>query len=316
MKNMPVEPIVPSIRDYDYEVVCGSMEGEELPDYFIIPDGKVGVIKNQVVDGKEVWACAAEVAANFAQYFHKVESGEDIEFSEGWFYGVGRTDAQNTRGLNVPTLLDKWREIGALPKTYLNQLMEMPAMKEIVDAAPGLKEISKNHKLGGSVTLNYANSEKREDAIRSALVRYRYGLFGVSNSYFGAPHAIIVIGYNFKDPKNKKYIIQNSYGESYGNGGIKEVPVKAVNSAYLLTYNPIELPFTDIEGNWAFKHIKNVCLSGLMNGVSETEFDPKGNVIREQLAAVLDRQNKSIVYMIETAVNILRKEMEERYGDK
>ena len=310
MKNMGVEPIIPSVRDYDYEVVCGSMNVDELPDYFIIPDGKVGVIKNQVVDGKEIQACAAEVASCFAQYFHKAETGEDIEFSEAWLYGIGRTDSQNYKGLSVPTLFEKWREIGAIPKTYLNNLLEMPAMKEVVDAAPGLKEIAKNNKLGGSVTLNYANAEKKENAIRSALVKYRYGLFGVSNSYFGGSHAIVIIGYNFKNPKSKKYIIQNSYGESYGNGGIAEVPVSAIDSAYLLTYNPINLPFTDIDGNWAYNDIKNVYLSGLMNGVSETEFDPKGNVTREQLAAVLNRQNKALVYMIETAVNILRKEAE------
>ena len=310
MKNISVEPVVPSIRDYDYEVVCGSVDAAELPDYFIIPDGKVGVIKDQVVNGIEILACAAEAASCFAQYFHKEDTGEDIEFSEAWFYATGREDWQTGKGLNVPTLFEKWRKIGALPKTYLNKLMEMPAMKEVVDAAPGLKEIAKNHKLGGSVTLNYANSEKKENAIRSALVKYRYGLFAVSNSYFGGPHAIIIVGYNFKDPKNKKYIIQNSYGEDYGDKGIAEVPISAINSAYLLTYNPIKLPFTDLDDNWAKEDIKNVYLSGLMKGVSDTEFDPKGNVIREQLAAVLNRQNKSIVYMIETAVNIVRKEME------
>jgi hypothetical protein len=184
-------------------------------------------------------------------------------------------------------------------------------MKEIVDAAPELLNIASPHKLGGYVSINYGLASKREAAICDALLKYGYGIFAVSNDYFDERHAVIIIGWDFRNKNNKKYIIQNSWGEDWEDKGIGTLPQKEVDAAYLLLYEPVKLPFEDIEeGRWSEKHIKNLFFQGVMNGVSDIKFDPEAPLTREQFAAALDRNNKKIQENMWTMMKVLMKEIE------
>ena len=50
------------------------------------------------------------------------------------------------------------------------------------------------------------------------------------------------------------------------------------------------LQFSDVKsGKWYYGNVKNVCESGLMNGVSDTEFDPNGTLTRGMCATILYR---------------------------
>lgn len=307
-----IELTVPSFREYDYDMVCGAAETTEIPDYYIVPNKKIGVL---IKDIGNVGGCVAAAGASFMEEFYKRDTGEEMEFSMGWFYGKHRLDSMRGYGLSVSVFLDKWREIGAVPKMYVPNLVEMPDMKKIVDEAPELENIGKPFKLGGYVGINYAVAEKREKAICDALLKYGYGLFAVSDDYFSERHAIIIIGWDFRDKNNKKYIIQNSWGEDYGDKGIGTVPQKAINSTYLLLYEPVKLPFDDVsEDRYSFKHIKNLFLQGIMNGVSETKFDPEAPMTREQYATATDRNNQRIQENMESMLKIILKEIRLRCG--
>lgn len=50
-----------------------------------------------------------------------------------------------------------------------------------------------------------------------------------------------------------------------------------------------DLPFTDVQVNWAYEPIKYVYEHGLMNGTSETTFNPKGSLTRGMVVTVLYR---------------------------
>lgn len=303
-----IELSVPSFREYDYEMVCGAAPSTALPDYYIIPNKKIGVL---IKDINGVGGCVAAAGASFMEEFHKIEYGEEVEYSEGWFYGKHRLDSMKNPGLNVTVFFDKWRELGAVPKMYVPNLVEMPEMKEIVDAAPELLNIASPHKLGGYVSINYGLASKREAAICDALLKYGYGIFAVSNDYFDERHAVIIIGWDFRNKNNKKYIIQNSWGEDWEDKGIGTLPQKEVDAAYLLLYEPVKLPFEDIEeGRWSEKHIKNLFFQGVMNGVSDIKFDPEAPLTREQFAAALDRNNKKIQENMWTMMKVLMKEIE------
>lgn len=304
---------VPSFREYDYEMVCGAAETAKIPDYYIIPNKKVGVLIKNI---GSVGGCVAAAGASFMEEFYKREYGEDMEFSTGWFYGKHRLDSMKNPGLNVNVFLDKWREIGAVPKTYVPNLVEMPDMKKIVDAAPELVDVGAPYKLAGYVGLNYASPDKKEAAICDALLKYGYGVFAVSNDYFNERHAIIIIGWDFSDKKNKKYIFQNSWGEDYGEKGIGKIPQKEVDAAYLLLYEPVKLPFDDIEEDrWSFKHIKNLFFQGVMNGVSEVKFDPEAPLTREQFAAAMDRNNQKIQENMTAMMKVFMKEIQCKLGE-
>ena len=302
-----IELSIPSFRDYDYEMVCGAAK-TDVPDYYIVPNKKIGVLIKDI-DG--VGGCVAAAGASFMEEFYKREYGQEQEFSMGWFYGKHRPEGMNGPGLNVTAFFDKWREIGAVPKVYVPNLVEMPDMKKIVDAAPELVEKGEPYKLSGYVGLNYALPAKKEASICDALLKYEYGIFAVSDDYFGERHAIIIIGWDFRDKKNKKYIIQNSWGEDYEDNGIGEVPQSAIDAAYLLLYEPAKLPFDDLDENsYSFKHIKNLFFQGIMNGVSEVKFDPTAPLTREQFATAIDRNNKMIQENMTTMLKVIVKEME------
>lgn len=52
--------------------------------------------------------------------------------------------------------------------------------------------------------------------------------------------------------------------------------------------------FTDIENSFAKEDIQALADKGIVNGVGEGKFDPKGNVTREQQAAIINRLLKQL----------------------
>jgi hypothetical protein len=59
--------------------------------------------------------------------------------------------------------------------------------------------------------------------------------------------------------------------------------------ALSVSFTPAVPTFTDIEGHWAYDSIMNVVKKGLMNGVSDTKFDPDGKVTRAMVVTTLWR---------------------------
>ena len=103
MKNINnVELSVPSFREYDYEMVCGAVAQTETPDYYIVPNKKIGVLIKNI---GSVGGCVAAAGASFMEEFYKQEYGEEMEFSMGWFYGKHRLDSMKNPGLSVSVFL-------------------------------------------------------------------------------------------------------------------------------------------------------------------------------------------------------------------
>ena len=279
-----------SLRTYKYDAVLGSAdETAKYPSYYILPEDRLGVVKDQGI----IWACVAEAISSIAEVMNGIETGEFEEFSEGWAYGMFRDDIMISRGLLVRKALNYWREIGIVPKKYFHELAEMPDMRKIVLKYPKLLKIAERYKIEGFVEIS-ANRKTRDFELKEALIKYGYGLLGVSKDYFKEPHAITIIGWN---DETDSYIIKNSWGKSYGKNGIKEVPKNEINEIFLILDEVFKMKFTDVNENdnsWSYKHIKNVVAAGIMKGVSETLFDPKKAFTREEAAVVIDRINKSI----------------------
>jgi hypothetical protein len=213
------------------------------------------------------------------QIFHRIEFGKDEKFSAGWIYAMHRLAEAVYQGMNPDSLVKILCEFGSVPTKYYNELYEMPEMREKVLANPHfekLLEIAKKTKIEGFVGFLRSNY----DDMKKALYEKQYPLFAASNKYFGEPHAILIIGWD-----EKGFIIQNSWGENWGNKGRKTIPLSAVSYSYLLTDEVLKLKFTDVsESDWSFKAIKECVFNGLMKGISDTEFAPKAPVTREQLA--------------------------------
>ena len=287
---------MPSVVDYDYEMVCGAPQ-TQFPNKFSIDRKYAGKVKNQ----DEVDACLAMVISSIAEVlYRKAKENEGFteetdlykDFSEGWFYGALRNDDSMSNGMIVSIALDLWLKLGSLPSIYFDMLYEMPDIKKTVKSREDLYEIAKEHPIGGYVSLNYGDREKRDTAIKDALTKYGYGLLAVSNNYFGEGHCIMLTGW---DDENDKYEFKNSWGEKYRDKGFGYIPKEKVNAVYLILMDKPNINFTDVtEDKWYYKAIKNAVLAGIVKGVSETSFEPDRPVTRAEFTQGLLNVYKKI----------------------
>jgi hypothetical protein len=303
--QLEVEPL----RTYDYEKAFGAVSTTaEYPSYFIIPTSRMGVIKNQ----GNVGCCVGCVMSSLAEVFEKIEAEKDgrnledteVEFSEGWAYGALRDATHRYWGMYPTLAMEHWRQKGMLPKKYFNFLEEMPMMRKKVDTFPELYEKAVRYKINSYVSLNYANKQKRDLAIKEAIFNRNYGLLSVSTEYFGESHCIMIVGWN--DEKDK-YIIKNSWGEKWNGNGLAEIPKNEIDYVYLVTDEELGLPFKDVKNDaWYYGDIKNVYLGNLMNGISDTEFCPLQNVTRAEFSTILGRLVNLTNEKLENIVKILK----------
>lgn len=272
------------LRMYDFEIVCGS-SNEEYPEEYEIER------KATIKDQGNIGACVACTLAEIGEYLY------NKEMSEAWTYGALRSDADKNPGMYVTRALDLWKTIGQVPLSDFGVLEEMPEIRELTNKFPQLLETAKKYRIGGYATLNYATHDKKDKAVKQALMKDGVGLVGLSIDYFGESHCIMITGWN---DKNNTYKIQNSWGTGWKNGGFGEIPKKEINYIYAVFNEELTLPFTDVpEDKWSYKAIKNLYFAGLINGVTDTLFEPERNITREETAVILDRLLKTIDEKIE-----------------
>ena len=260
----------PSIRLYDFETAVGAADGN-FPERFTLP--RTAEVKNQGATN----SCCGCAMATIAEYIW------EKEFSEGWSYAKFRT--HSGEGLYMQKALDMWKKIGALPAADFGALCEMPEIRELAEKHPELLEIAAKYKIRGYAGLNYALRDKRDKAIKQALMSGIPVLAAIT--YMGGGHAVALDGW---DDKKDCYTIQNSYGRGWGENGYGEIKKSALNDVYAILCDEPTLPFEDVSPDrWSYSAIKHMYMSGLLKGVSDTSFEPERAVTREELAAVLDR---------------------------
>ena len=279
--------LISHTRDYDYETVCGAVN-ESFPSEYEIPRENTGTLKDQ----GNVGACVAEVIAQISENWYSKQLGEKTEMSEGFIYGGLRKENETSEGMLVSRAMDYWTSIGTLPKKYFDVLKEMPEIKKIVAKFPDFYELASKYKITGYVPINY-NIEKKDAAIKSALMKYNYGLLAVSNDYFkGGAHCIQLVGWN---DKTKKYKFKNSWGSSYGDNGFSEIPKTEINAVYLPLFEEVKMPFEDVPKDaWYYEDVKKIYFSGYMKGTSDTTFEPDRPLTRAEAAALFNRNNKAV----------------------
>ena len=264
----------PSIRTYTYEAVCGA-KNEKLPDSYILPAERLPAVTNQ----GSVGACVAFALAEILSVFNLDEFGELERFSEGFIYGYNRESSY--MGMYPQKTIDIMRKTGSVPLKYFDKLYEMPELREDILANPNLAklvEIAQKYRIKGYV--GFLRGEIEE--VKQALFTYQTPIFAVSPYYFGGSHAIIIVGWE-KDG----WVIQNSWGENWGENGRTCVPYSKVSEKYLLIDEVFELSFKDVDKNkWYYDAIKETVFNGLMQGTSAETFEPERPITRAEMAQI------------------------------
>ena len=262
------------LRLYDYEKVCGAV-GENFPSKFSLE--KRVTVKNQGDAG----ACVACALCSVAEYLW------EKEMSEGFCYGMYRSDKEKTPGLYFNKAFDYAKNVGFVPYDDFGVLEEMPNIRDFVKKYPELQEIAKNYRISGYANLLYADRKKRDNAIKDAIMNGGMGVPAKSDEYFNESHAIMLIGW---DDERDVYEFQNSWGREYGTDGVGYIPKAQIDGACAVFLDPVKLPFGDVpEDAWYYKNVKNIYMSGYVNGTSETAFEPERPITRAEICAIIDR---------------------------
>lgn len=275
-------PEVPSIRDYTYEDAVGA-GAAPLPDAYILPEDKRPAVTNQGA----ISACCAFSAAEILYCLNKREFGDSDTFSEGFIYGYDRPSDSQCVGMYPNTLMKALCATGSVPKQYYDKLYEMPDMKREIlrdENLDTLVDIAKKYRISGFARMN------NPEMIKRCVYETQIPVFAICGDWFGESHAIIVVGWD-----NDEFVIQNSWGTRWGDKGIGNVPLSAVDYGYQLIDEVLEMNFTDVkETDWFYDAVKECVFNGLIKGRSDTEFAPNEPLTRAEAAQLMKNLNKKI----------------------
>ena len=299
-------------RNYDFEVVSGSQNLnlvpiEDLPEEYTLPEELIPEVHDQY----DTMKCVAFSMCECAESARLKFFDEKLHYSEDWNYGrdESRIGYRGT-GLFVSNAIKGALKIGFVPRKYFNYPDD--DAPEIIDRAERrddlLLDVNDKIKPSSYVDFNYP-IEKRWNLVRQALYTYKTPLLIVSNKYFSCSHAIIMIGWSSHDANEKsgRFIkFQNSWGKKYRDNGRYYFDVNYMDKAYMFFWNDLKLPFSDVsESDWFCKEVKGSYFSGLIKGVSDDKFEPESNIIRGDLAIILDRFIKKSQRCYNTFVTFL-----------
>lgn len=288
-------PSPTAVRDFMYDICCGDSSSTivELPEKFELPINDWVKVYNQ----GDKYACVSYALAQAREAYHSKITGESVSYSPGAIYGADACrNGYDGKGMYLRTAMNGVTKIGFVEASVFDIIEEMPEMKAIVDARPDLIDIGAPKKLKGFVSLNYSIREKKIRSIKEALYTYRVPLVVSSTDYFGGAHCFLLYGWDdsIELPRYRKdevaFLLRNSWGEEYGDGGNSHIPFSELNEVYLPIFEDFRFPFTDVpRDKWYYQDIVKGVFSGLVNGVSKTTFAPEDNIIRGDVAITISR---------------------------
>lgn len=283
MNNKPLGVIdkPSSMLIYEYDTVCGSSNDTmDIPDYYMLPEDRIPDCRDQ----KKTEQCVAFAITNILQILNKIETGDDEPFSTTYVYGKHRVQgAETMKGMNPETALNGMTKIGSCKYKDLPELLENPEAYEHVLAHPELDAKAEPYKIAAYMMFNQGSRTARIEAIQNALLKYQYPILGIVQET-STSHAVAIIGW---DNDKEILYVMNSWGDM-GTRGIDTYKYTKLKRGYLMldAKNTNLMPFEDVpEGHWGYKAIQHAYNSGIMNGTSETTFEPDRAPTRAELAA-------------------------------
>lgn len=272
---------VGSGRIYKYSVIAEKREN--YPESYLLP------VLPEVLDQGTVQSCVAHALAE--SLF--VQAGADL--SVLGIYGLWRR--HRSEGMYPETALDMGRSMGTAKRSVAPGNYEVPEAIEKAKAYLAERPKEFRFKVGSYYKIDKEVNDDGDfvlsyELIKNALMTYNVPLLVITE---GGAHAEICIGWadagslSPVDDKLKvredSLIIQNSWGSiPYPR---REEKIKSIEEAYLVLMDEIKTPFTDTNGHWAEKYIKNAYHAGYLKGRTETEFEPEGTLTRGEAAKLI-----------------------------
>lgn len=229
IKDYPSFGALPSpkdLRDYKLSKIASVIE---LPESFEVPHSS---IKNQ----KTVNSCVAHSVSEI------LEAYDSINYSTGWIYGYRPMIYYRGQGMYLIDAIKTVHKLGAVENKDFNYNVEVPEAIKIVDEnLEKLIDLAKEHKILSYAKLKSNNEIKQaiytnKIPVMIALPTDTNGLklkdgIAILPQKVGGHHAVVCYGWN-----ETGFLIQNSWGSSWGNKGCFILPYEYdYTEAWLLT---------------------------------------------------------------------------------
>lgn len=293
-------------RDYQIHNLIAGAGSEELPSEYINPLSKTIKVLDQGLSSECV-ACSLSYLRYLTEYN---QSNNRNYFSPTYIYANRRPTDYQGEGMYPREALRQLVKCGACYEESLPGFYDIKTAKQKYNAnkaaydaeakpfrvtsyyaASTVLDIKKAiYNLGG-VTANFPVFQCLYNAEKTGNVKYNIDNPGAIDSY----HEMTIVGWT-KD----KWIVLNSWGESWGDAGFCYVPFEyPLVEVWAIVDEITEKKFTsqiansfsDIQNHWAKENIEKADRKGIINGFDDGTFRPDEPVTRAQLCAILDRLN-------------------------
>ncbi len=283
---------VGSAKQYYYRTIC-NVSDEDVPDEYILP------YLPTLLDQESIQSCVAHSLAEILQVANKQQTDETIDLSVLEIYGLWRGDSWTGEGMFTETTFNNGRKIGTCDRKLAPENIEV--MEAIYKAKEYLEKYPKEfiYKIGSFYRIK--KDEEFFTYLKKALLQFNLPIFVTT---MNGTHAEVAVGWT----KDGELILQNSWGEYAGTDkGLHRYSPDSIGEAYLITMEDVKVPFEDIKGHWAEKHIRNAYFAGYLNGRTESTFEPEGFIKRGEVAKLLDELITSYDEKIKALEDRLRK---------
>ena len=102
-------------------------------------------------------------------------------------------------------------------------------------------------------------------------------------------HCMLIIGWTTINNK-EYYVVQNSWGEGFGDNGFCYIPVDSsfpiCEKWSVLDIQNYNIELKDIKGRWSENYINQCVRSGLISGYEDGTFKPTNSITREEVCAL------------------------------
>ena len=256
-------------------------------------------IKNQ----QTVNSCVAHACATIKEIQEFYETGRKQEFSTGWIYGYRTNNQYRGEGMYPKEAMTNLLNIGNVFASDFPENFEYNDIQGLIVARKThCLSKAKQYKIKSYARVTSSNG------VKAALYNYHspvmivcdifdnfYNVTGDgivptgSGNYCGS-HAMVIVGWT-KISSTEYYVVQNSWGETWGDNGY--CYIKPSNSIITDIYTSIDsenntINFSDVSGgkHWAEEYINKCVKAGLINGYSDGTFKPNNTITRAEICTM------------------------------
>lgn len=212
----------------DYQIACAAAPNVELPEVFEL---NMRAVKNQLA----VNSCVAHALAAVVEYFNFMQEKTDTTMSTEFIYGNRINHTYTDQGMITRDALENLRKYGTCPNSSMPGNIEVPeAIRRFNQNALGVIPVAYPNRITNYCSLYKKNDMKlwlmtKGPIVFSVKWYENYWLTVNNELHFdeksepSGGHCMVIYGWN-----KEGWLFQNSWGNTWGNGGRAVYPYDAV----------------------------------------------------------------------------------------